>query len=147
MNKPKLTPTMQNAIKVAKAINSLRKHPYISVQLFKNRLAEQQIEPSSEKLYAMWNHMISNNTVRKVSRKEFHWNGSLTIWDDIDKANAYCLNLLKLPCKKSKIITFENKVEINPVLGQLSDKELAEELRRRGWNITASRQVTVTEQL
>jgi hypothetical protein len=147
MRKPNITPTMQNAIKVAKAINSLRKHPYISVQLFKNRLAEQQLEPSSEKLYAMWNHMVSNNTIRKVSRKEYHWNGSLTIWDDIDKANAYCLNLLKLPCKKAKIITFEDKVEINPVLEQLSDKELAEELRRRGWNITASRQVTITEQL
>jgi hypothetical protein len=147
MRKPNITPTMQNAIKLAKAINSLRKHPYISVQLFKNRLAEQQIEPSSEKLYAMWNHMVSNNTIRKVSRKEYHWNGSLTIWDDIDKANAYCLNLLKLPCKKPKIITFENKVEINPALEQFSDKELAEELRRRGWNITASRQVTITEQL
>lgn len=147
MRRPNITPTIPNAIKVAKAINLLRKHHYISVQLFKNKLAEQQLEPSPEKLYAMWNYMISNNTIRKVNRKEYHWNGSLVIWDDVDKANAYCLNLLKVPCKKPKAVTFEKKVEINPVLEQLSDKELVEELRRRGWNITASRQVTITEQL
>lgn len=145
----KLKANMPTAIKVAKALHMLRKHNYISVQLFRNKLAEQDLKPSVEKLYAMWNYMIENHTIRKVSRKEYHWNGSLNIWEDIDKANAYCLNLLQLPCKKSKknpkIITFENKVD--PVLEQLSDKVLADELRRRGWNVTASRQVTITEEL
>lgn len=138
----KLKPNMPTAIKVAKAIHMLRKHNYISVQLFRNKLEEQDLKPSVEKLYAMWNYMIENHTIRKVNRKEYHWNGSLNIWDDIDKANVYCLNLLKVPSKKHKRIALEDKQS-----PRYSDKELVEELRSRGWQITASRQVTITEEL
>ena len=140
----KLKSNMPTAIKVAKAIHMLRKHNYISVQLFRNKLEEQDLKPSIEKLYAMWNHMVDNHTIRKVSRKEYHWNGSLAIWDDVDKANAYCLNLLKVPSKKVK--RDQQVIQENP-LQIYNDKILVEELRSRGWQITASRQVTVTEEL
>ena len=138
--KKKIQPTMQNAIKMAKAINSLKKHPYISVLLFKNRLADEDLFPSSEKLYAMWNYMIQNNTVRKVNRREYHWNGSVDLWNDPDKANAYCLNLLKLPCKKIKITV----PVITPVIKSFSDGVIVQELRDRGWSVTCSKQVTTT---
>jgi hypothetical protein len=146
--KKKIQPTMQNAIKMAKAINSLKKHPYISVLLFKNRLADEDLFPSSEKLYAMWNYMIANNTIRKVNRREYHWNGSVELWSDVDKANAYCLTLLKLPCKKTKAandfkITVPVTSDVLPTIKSFSDDALAQELRARGWTVECYKQVTV----
>lgn len=151
MRQPRIKADMATAIKVAKAVNSLRKQPYISFQLFRKRLEEQDVVAAARKVYSMWNYMIENHTITKVSQREFHWNGSITLWDDIDKANAYCLNMLRHPSyqlKAKKVEPFEAKVEVKlPVLATIDSKLLVEELRSRGWQITASRQVTITEEL
>ena len=151
MRQPRVKADMATAIKVAKAVNSLRKQPYISFQLFRKRLEEQDVVAATRKVYSMWNYMIDNHTITKVSKREFHWNGSVALWDDVDKANAYCLNMLRNPSyqlKDKKVKSFEAKVEVTlPVLATIDSKLLVEELRSRGWQITASRQVTVTEEL
>lgn len=151
MRQPRVKADMATAIKVAKAVNSLRKQPYISFQLFRKRLEEQDVVAATRKVYSMWNYMIDNHTITKVSKREFHWNGSVALWDDVDKANAYCLNMLRFPSyqlKEKKVKSFEAKVETKiPVLATIDSKLLVEELRSRGWQITASRQVTITEEL
>ena len=151
MRQPRVKADMATAIKVAKAVNSLRKQPYISFQLFRKRLEEQDVVAATRKVYSMWNYMIDNHTITKVSKREFHWNGSIALWDDVDKANAYCLNMLRFPSyqlKEKKVEPFETKVEVKlPVLATIDSKLVVEELRSRGWQITASRQVTITEEL
>lgn len=141
----KIQANMPTAIKVAKAIASMRKNNFVSVSLLKNRLEEQGVVCGKDKLYRMWRYLVNNKTIKKVSRSVFHWNGSLAIWEDPDKANAYCLQMLK----ESKTGPVETKVTVPvrmPSLASIDAKFLVDELRARGWEVKCSKQtITIVE--
>lgn len=130
---------MPTAIKVAKAIAAMRKHNFVSSKLLRNKLLEQGVECGKDKLYRIWNYLINNKTITKVSKKEYHWNGSLAIWENPDKANAYCLQMLK----ESKTGPIAKVVEAVNDLTSIDAKVLVEELRNRGWEVKCSKQITM----
>lgn len=138
----KIQANMPTAIKVAKAIASMRKNNFVSVGLLKNKLDEQGVICGKDKLYRMWRYLVNNKTIKKVSRSEFHWNGSLAIWEDPDKANAYCLQMLK----ESKTGPIKIEPVRIPSLASIDAKFLVDELRARGWQVKCSKQtITVVE--
>ena len=134
----KFSPTMVNAIKCAKAISSLQKHNFVNIVLLKNRLEEHGVTMGKNKLYKIWKYLIKNHTITKVNRNEYHWNGSLLIWNDPDKANAYCLQMLQTTKTGSQVV-----VEKLDPIKTIKDEDLAAELRSRGWEVQCYKQVTV----
>ena len=140
---------IQNRRKLATAIFNLHKSTLVDINLFKSKIEEQDLEIGREKLYAIWKQLISRNTIRK-EKSLYRWNGDINLWSNIDEATKQVEAILPHTVKKQGKKGFRVALQIDKLLPQLqafSDKTLAEELRRRGWNITASRQVTVTEQL
>lgn len=138
--KKRISPSMANAIKCAKAIASLQKHNYVNIELLRHRMEEVGLPIGKPKLYKIWKYLIDNHTITKVNRREYHWNGSLQIWNDPDKANQYCLTMLR----STKTSKHENVsvVTVDPIKS-FSDDALAQELRDRGWTVECYKQVTV----
>lgn len=141
---------IQNRRKLATAIFNLHKSTLVDINLFKSKIEEQDLEIGREKLYAIWNQLIFRNTIRK-EKSLYRWNGDINLWSNIDEATKQVEAILPHTVKKQHKKSFKVAVPIDnklfPQLQSINDKALVEELRRRGWNITASRQVTVTEQL
>ena len=138
----KIQANMPTAIKVAKAIASMRKNNFVSVGLLKNRLEEQGVVCGKDKLYRMWRYLVNNKTILKFSKSNFRWNGSLAIWEDPDKANAYCLQMLK----ESKTGPIKTEPVRIPSLASIDEKFLVNELRARGWQVKCSKQtITIVE--
>ena len=138
----KIQADMPTAIKVAKAIASMRKNNFVSVGLLKNKLAEQGVVCGKDKLYRMWRYLVNNKTILKFSKSNFRWNGSLAIWEDPDKANAYCLQMLK----ESKTGPIKTEPVRIPSLASIDAKFLVDELRARGWQVKCSKQtITIVE--
>ena len=141
---------VQNRRKLATAIFNLHKSTLVDINLFKSKIEEQDLEIGREKLYAIWKQLISRNTIRK-EKSLYRWNGDINLWSNIDEATKQVEAILPHTVKKQGKKNFKVAVPIDnklfPQLQSISDKALVEELRRRGWNITAARQVTITEQL
>ena len=141
---------VQNRRKLATAIFNLHKSTLVDINLFKSKIEEQDLEIGREKLYAIWKQLISRNTIRK-EKSLYRWNGDINLWSNIDEATKQVEAILpytvKKQCKKDFKVAVPIDIKLFPQLQSISDKALVEELRRRGWNITAARQVTITEQL
>lgn len=138
---------IENRRKLATAIFNLHKSTVVDINLFKSKLQEQGLDMGKEKLYSIWKQLISRNTIRK-EKTLYRWNGDINLWGNIDEAVKQVEAILPHTVKKSKVKTTVQRTNISfPQLKAFNDKTLAEELRARGWTVSASRQVTITEQL